>query len=168
MTAPSDPNWMTIAGLLFSTLGVVLIGRVLLDFSRLIQAGRPTPPTSSQPRLDTLFGLSLIAVGAGLQIMAQLTPNGEREPVALLLLTFIAVLMVYALNHGLYEGAKYEGAKYEESNPARRTPEGDLGSEALPQIRVASSRLPSTHTERPIAISSIDHGVDDPHRLKNR
>jgi len=101
MTASVGPNWMIVTGLLYSTVGAFLLGKVMIALGALNAAGMAPKTNRSQQQLDVLTGLSLIAAGAMLQIFGQIGGGAPSGAIVVLLLALIAALMVYALCDGV-------------------------------------------------------------------
>jgi len=112
MTPNADPNWMTIAGLLYVLAGAFVLGKALAALGHAgLPAASPSNPTGSMRRsspsqhgVDTTVGLALIAVGMFLQIIAQFGARGGDSSsayVVFILLALVAVLMLYALCDGV-------------------------------------------------------------------
>jgi len=101
MTASVGPNWMIVTGLLYSTFGAFVLGKIMIALGAMNAAGMARKASHSQQQLDVLTGLSLIAAGAMLQIFGQIGGGAPSGVIVVLLLVLIAALMVYALCDGI-------------------------------------------------------------------
>lgn len=144
MSVGTDPNWMTIAGLLYGTAGAFLIGKALLAQSRTLQGERTTIAERSQHRFDTKVGLGTFGIGSILQTFAQFDSGTPGAGTILVFFGLIAALMIYGLTDGLFDEPIT-------AKPAASRDQPRLAaSSPLPAATVSETKVPAAAVTIPL------------------
>jgi hypothetical protein len=98
MTVASEPNWLTICGLIFSLYGVCMLADAVMAGSRW-PAGdvQKQIEAAARQRAGSWYAIPILAIGFGMQMVAQFVSVGLTEGIVLALLALAFLCLVYAL-----------------------------------------------------------------------